>query len=259
MSEITLTFLGVGNAFSKKYGNNCALVEVKNGDKIKRLLIDCGRTVPDDLASAGYTWSDIDAIFITHLHGDHIYGLEEAGFTGRYVLNKKPHLIFPDKKMKNDLWEKVLKGTMMNGDLDRNMSFDDYFTYGVVDHKEAYFLFNDTMFSVYPTYHVKNKKSYGLIIGEENYVIYTADSLINKDLINLAVDDGCAAIFHDCQFIHTENRVHASLEDLATFDENVRSRILIMHYADDIYTYYNHIKDLGLQIALRNKRYHYSV
>ena len=170
MTNIDITFLGTGSAFSKKFGNNSAVVSV--GDK--NLLIDCGRTTPDDLAKSQFTWSDIDAIFVTHLHGDHVYGLEEAGFFGRYVLKKKPHIIFPHKKVKIDLWERVLKGTMLQGDLARNMNFDDYFTYEIVDDREQYFDFNGVMFSVFTTQHVPNKKSYGLVIGEYNYIVYTS-------------------------------------------------------------------------------------
>lgn len=259
MANIRIRFLGVGSSFSKNYGNTSAVVTVTNNNTVKNMLIDCGRTTPDDLVNAGYTWDMIDAIFISHLHGDHVFGLEEAGFMGRYVFEKKPHIIFPNQKLKTDLWERTLKGTMMNGDLASNMTFEDYFTYESVPREEQYFLFNNVMFSVYPTIHIKNKKSYGLIIGEMNYVIYTADSLLNRDLVDIAVSDGCQAIFHDCQFSHSEKRVHASLDDLLTLDVGSRERIYIMHYNDDIDRYYFDIKDSGLRIALRNIEYEFEV
>jgi ribonuclease BN (tRNA processing enzyme) len=246
MANIKLTFLGTGSAFSKKFGNNSAVVSV--GDK--NLLIDCGRTTPDDLAKSEFKWSDIDAIFITHLHGDHVYGLEEAGFFGRYVLKKKPHIIFPHKKVKIDLWERVLKGTMTQGDLARNMTFDDYFTYEIVDDREQYFDFNGVMFSVFTTQHVPNKKSYGLVIGEYNYIVYTSDALFDEDMIKAFADDGAKAIFHDCQMIDYEGKVHTSLDELASLPESVRKLINIMHYGDDLEEYYLKVKDLGLSVAL---------
>jgi ribonuclease BN (tRNA processing enzyme) len=259
MPKIKISFLGVGSAFSRKYGNTSALVSINNDGVVKNLLIDCGRTTPDDLVSAGYTWKDIDAIFISHLHGDHCYGLEDAGYMGRYVFEKKPHIIFPHDKLRNDLWEKVLKGTMMNGDLSRSMRFEDYFTYESVSREEQYFDFNGVMFSVYTTIHIPNKKSYGLIIGEKDYIIYTADSLLNKDFLELAHKDGCKAIFHDCQFMHYPTRVHASLDDLMTLDEEIRKTIYIMHYQDNIGEYYTKIKDAGLKVALRNTIYEFEV
>ncbi|WP_103020583.1 ribonuclease Z [Salinibacter altiplanensis] len=39
------------------------------------LLFDCGEGTQYRLREAGLSWARIDAIFVTHLHGDHCYGL----------------------------------------------------------------------------------------------------------------------------------------------------------------------------------------
>ena len=54
---------------------NAALVEATSGGRTSRLLVDCGfglRQLDLRLAKAGLAASDIDAIFVTHEHGDHI-------------------------------------------------------------------------------------------------------------------------------------------------------------------------------------------
>ncbi|MDM0013019.1 MBL fold metallo-hydrolase [Variovorax sp. J22P168] len=54
---------------------NATLVEVSTGGRFTRLLIDCGfalRHLDGRLARAGLAASDLDAVFITHEHGDHI-------------------------------------------------------------------------------------------------------------------------------------------------------------------------------------------
>jgi phosphoribosyl 1,2-cyclic phosphodiesterase len=54
---------------------NATLVEATSGGRTTRLMIDCGfgvRQLDVRLASAGLKVSDLDAIFITHEHGDHI-------------------------------------------------------------------------------------------------------------------------------------------------------------------------------------------
>jgi len=54
---------------------NATLVEATSGGRVSRLLIDCGfalRHLDTRLAKAGLAAADIDAIFITHEHGDHI-------------------------------------------------------------------------------------------------------------------------------------------------------------------------------------------
>ncbi|RPK20084.1 MBL fold metallo-hydrolase [Paenibacillus xylanexedens] len=259
MANITIQFMGTGSSFSKKYGNTSALIFIENNGTTKKLLIDCGRTTPDDLASLGYSFADVDAIFITHLHGDHVYGLEEAAFVGRYVINKKPHLIFPHEKLKTDLWERVLKGTMMNGDLPRLMTMEDYFVSTIVEREEQYFFLNDVMFSVFPTVHIKNKKSYGVIIGERDFIIYSGDSMLNKDLIDIGFINDCQAVFHDCQMFHTEDRVHASLEDLLTLDESIREDVYIMHYGDDLEEHVERIHGEGFKVAVRGEKYQFVV
>lgn len=54
---------------------NATLVEATSGGRTSRLLVDCGfalRHLDARLARAGLAACDIDAIFVTHEHGDHI-------------------------------------------------------------------------------------------------------------------------------------------------------------------------------------------
>lgn len=54
---------------------NATLVEATSGGRVTRLLIDCGfalRQLDARLARAGLAARDIDAVFVTHEHGDHI-------------------------------------------------------------------------------------------------------------------------------------------------------------------------------------------
>ena len=54
---------------------NATLVEATSGGRTSRLLIDCGfglRQLDARLARAGLVACDIDAVFVTHEHGDHI-------------------------------------------------------------------------------------------------------------------------------------------------------------------------------------------
>lgn len=54
---------------------NATLVEVHSAGRVSRLLVDCGfgiRQLDARLTRAGVAASDIDAVFITHEHSDHI-------------------------------------------------------------------------------------------------------------------------------------------------------------------------------------------
>jgi len=56
-------------------GGNATVVEASGGITTSRVLIDCGFSVRElsvRLARAGLECDDLDAVFITHEHGDHI-------------------------------------------------------------------------------------------------------------------------------------------------------------------------------------------
>jgi ribonuclease BN (tRNA processing enzyme) len=65
-------FLGTGDAFgSGGRFQTCFLVEAQNTS----FLIDCGATAMVAIRQFNVSPNDIDTIFISHLHGDHIGGL----------------------------------------------------------------------------------------------------------------------------------------------------------------------------------------
>lgn len=54
---------------------NATVVEARSGTQVTRMLIDCGlgiRVLEQRLAQGGLALDDIDAVFITHEHSDHI-------------------------------------------------------------------------------------------------------------------------------------------------------------------------------------------
>jgi len=79
--SLNLTFLGSGNAFAAE-GRAFSSFLV-NG----RYLFDCGPTVLQQLRKLNIAASDIDAVFISHFHADHFFGLPflllDAKYGGR--------------------------------------------------------------------------------------------------------------------------------------------------------------------------------
>lgn len=105
-----LLFLGVSSALAigeKQFQSNM-LIET---DSKRRILIDCGTDIRHSLFEQGFNYTNIDAIYVSHLHADHVGGLEWLGFSKFFMDKKKPALyISPDQR--DRLWNNVLSGGM---------------------------------------------------------------------------------------------------------------------------------------------------
>lgn len=66
-----IIFLGTGEAADENNPNNSSLVVSEKTN----LLLDCGFTTPYQLWKYNNDQSLLDGVYITHLHGDHYFGL----------------------------------------------------------------------------------------------------------------------------------------------------------------------------------------
>lgn len=70
-----IQFIGVGEAFDERYPNTSILVSLEGLEKESHVLLDCGFTA----AAAYYAYAGVgaglDAVWVSHFHGDHFLGL----------------------------------------------------------------------------------------------------------------------------------------------------------------------------------------
>ncbi len=72
MGDVHVQFLGSGGPFASGGRlQTCILIETEQG----RYLVDCGMTALVGMARFGIDPGSIDAVLVTHLHGDHYGGL----------------------------------------------------------------------------------------------------------------------------------------------------------------------------------------
>ena len=85
-----ITTVGCGCAFSKRnYNQSYLLEESDDNGKVRKMIIDFGAKIPMALDNLGVDIHDIDDIYISHAHSDHVGGLEELAFL-RYDWINKP-------------------------------------------------------------------------------------------------------------------------------------------------------------------------
>jgi ribonuclease BN (tRNA processing enzyme) len=87
---VRLTFLGSGDAFgSGGRLQTCLLVEADG----HRLLVDCGATSLVALKRQGVDPATVEAVLVTHLHGDHFGGLPFLLLEGQFRRGERPLLV----------------------------------------------------------------------------------------------------------------------------------------------------------------------
>jgi len=223
LEPTTYHWIGTGSAFNPALGHTSFMVYRETG---RRLLVDCGATVPLRLIETGDA-KHVTDVLLTHLHADHIGGLEGLAFYIHYALQRRGdqrlHLHVASETFAHDLWEHALKAGMSHTQdghgkpLDATM--DTYFQVHVGDTvevpglPEAKFL---------PTRHIVNM---------ENYAVQFVDGVFySGDTVELPPQDA-RLIFQDCQ-VHdsTPGDIHISYEELVQgLPLEVRKKTYLTH------------------------------
>lgn len=226
MSSFTIHWIGTGNAFNFRRGNTSFTVA---GSGKRVLLADCGGTVPLKLLETNRLAPVTDTL-ITHLHADHVGGLEGLIFFNFYALGRqfenKLRVHVATDEFAHRLWENTLKGGM-EPNIDNNQN-------PIVCTLEYYceIYVNKTIrveglppIEFLPARHVSDLENYGLLIGGKiRYSGDTIDPPVNMDAVDLH--------FQDADFRHPKvPGIHLPYVTLceAVPDRADRKKIYLVH------------------------------
>jgi len=242
---LEIVFLGTGTAFARQlFQTNFLIIK---GDE--HILVDFGMTGPSALAAVGLSAMDISTILPTHSHADHIGGLEYLTLVNRYMAVpngiQKLNIIVTDE-YRAVLWDMSLRGGLEYNEQDsegRRLSFDDLYVTMTPDlissEPRSVFRINvkGITLELFSTNHIPGEAegpkeafiTYGLLIDDK--VFFSGDTKFDQDLIDL-YSSRSAVMFHDAS--KTPNKVHAWIEDLRGLSEEVRKKMYLVHYQDDV-------------------------
>ncbi len=208
-----IEFLGFGNSHSKELGESSALFQ--NEKKEPLLLIDIGSNTYHILKERNI---DVKAIFITHLHFDHIGGLEKL-FYEKIFLKEEKIKIFCHYNLISGLCKKMF----YSGQIAENgVNFFDCFQLIPVD--ESFWLY-DFEFKVFENRHHAPKSSYGLSLPGK--FLYSGDTRPIPEIMGFYANSG-EIIFHDC--CQKSNPSHSSIDDiLREYDQRYIDRMYFYH------------------------------
>lgn len=244
--------LGCGNAFSAVSLNQMFLIEHKG----KKLVIDFGRTAPEALGRAGISVKDIDAVYVSHQHADHIGALEHLALSrydwvnkpqkaSDYKLQEAPKL-FIYEGLSGPLWENSLKGglhTMEGFTADLNT----FFQVHLISQNDMSFEWEGIRFEIVQQIHVMSGTyampvfglmMYGPSSGKKVY--FTIDTQYFVPRQQETFYQKADLIFQDCECTPFLSNVHANYVELIghpeanarVLSDDIRSKMWFSHYQD---------------------------
>ena len=197
-----VVFLGTGEAFDDELPNTSVLVETKWA----RILVDCGFTVPPKLWAVMPDGEWLDAVYLTHLHADHFFGLPAVLVRLHEDGRKRPlDIIGSDSRVRflTDILDKAYPGFA------RKLAFElrpnDFVENGETHYREL-------MIRTAKTVHPSPNYAIRLETPDGKSVMVSGDGEITPE--SAALLAGCDLVIHEA-FLLTEYRAgHSSVREV---------------------------------------------
>jgi len=237
---MNITFLGTGSAFCTKNYQTNAVVELDSGYK---LLVDAGGDVRHAMEDVEMSYLDINGVYISHLHADHIGGLEGLAFATYFDPRYKGRLgLFCSEFLVDDLWNHCLRGGLASLQ-NKLATIDTYFAVRAVEKNGAFQApkaYGGPAFNLIQVVHFVDSYtfqfSFGLMFqADDQKVFMTTDTQFAPAQIQDFYNEA-DVIFHDCETAPFRSGVHAHFDDLTQLDEKTRSKIWLTHFQDNVMT-----------------------
>ncbi|MEK7867235.1 MAG: MBL fold metallo-hydrolase [Planctomycetota bacterium] len=222
--------IGVGDAFTERsYGSSMVVMGAG-----KRLLIDFPdpprRALREASLRSGLDLrvETIDAAYLTHLHGDHVNGLEAMTFY-RYFREHRKLRLAAAPAVLGELWGRLrpsMDRLVLGDRLPRRMSLADYYDLVPVPEGRRTRIGPFTL-EVRRTHHHVPTFAVRVTCGGRT-LAFSSDTSYDPGLIEW-LSKGAHAIVHE-----TNVGIHTPYERLAALPASIRSRMRLIHYPDDL-------------------------
>jgi ribonuclease BN (tRNA processing enzyme) len=227
-----LLFLGSGSAFTVGNDNYQSNILIMDENK-NRLLIDCGSDIRFSLYDLEMSYKEITDIYISHLHADHVGGLEYIAFGRKFDPHCTNPTLYLSKDVAQELWENSLSAGLRSVQNDL-MTIDDYFNVQLISQTKSSFQWQGIHFELVKVTHIDNgfyvMPCYGLFFQINGInVFFTGDTQLC--LLQLqSYYEKADIIFQDCELSVTPTTVHATFEELKKLPLEIKNKMWLYGY-----------------------------
>lgn len=220
--------LGVGDTFSERYNSTALLLSCEGF----QLAIDCPDMYRRVLRQASersgrsLDLSSLEHVLITHVHGDHMNGLEGVAYFKHFVDGRRIKLITAPE-VSQVIWEQRLKasmGILWNGNEFREMRREDYFDDICMEWQRTQEIGPFRITCRRTQHHVPT--SAVLIEANGRTLGYSSDTAFDPSLIEFL--SKADLIIHETNL----GPAHTPYHKLAELPGSLREKMRIIHYPD---------------------------
>jgi ribonuclease BN (tRNA processing enzyme) len=218
--NLGLRFLGVGSAQAPELGSACGVIE-RDGKPL--LMIDCG---PEALSAYLAHYGVLPhAVYITHIHMDHVGGLERLFYRAYFDDALRGHVrLYAHAALVPLLQARVADYPEVLAEGGANF----WDAFALVPLSRGFWC-DGLWFDVFATRHHAPHSSFGIALAGS--VVWTGDTRPVPEMLAAYAAHG-EQVAHDCA-LHG-NPSHTGLDDVEReYPPELRQRMMLYHYASE--------------------------
>jgi ribonuclease BN (tRNA processing enzyme) len=239
MKEITVHFLGSGDAFGSG-GRLQPCIHVDTGSH--RFLLDCGASSMTGMKLRGMDPVSVDAMLLSHLHGDHFGGLPFFLLDGQLVSKRnRPLTVLGPPGTQRRV--KDAMEVLFPGSTEMTLRFHvDYIEYTDAEPIEV----GHMKVTAYPVVHASGAPPYAIRVDCDGIVIaYSGDTEWTDTLFSVA--RGADLFICEAYYFEKKMKYHLDYRTLMERREALQcKRLILTHMSEDLL---RHLPDIDAEWA----------
>jgi len=219
--------LGSGNAFAHKNSfQSVHYIEINQ----KKVLFDCGPAILNAAQNAEVDLSNLEYLFISHLHGDHMSGIPFLILSYKYDLQRKKPLKIIGPYGLSEQLDFAIKGSYP-GLLSKE---ENLFEVIELELNQKFIIYDEIQIKPFKAFHIPNAFCFSLEY-QNLKIVYSGDNELNP--AQLKELDNTTVLIHELTTMNSSNGGHTSWNLMKEFLDELESKtkyIILVHTSQDV-------------------------